>query len=551
MSRFCDNFDYMRASADVLVVGAGPVGLLLACELQRLGVDHLLVEKAPERAYFCKAMGVTPRTLEIFEALGVVEQAIDAGVWLNGMTAFENGVETESQDPPFEGLPYGFLALPQYETERILESCLYRHGGSVQRGMTLANFTNAPEAIEARVMDVAGAVHSIRCRWLVGCDGARSAVRKALGLDFSGGKYPMTFMLGDVELDWNLPRGRFYRFRHTVEGQMRNGMVAVPIRGSAGRYRLSLGAPEAMGDIHEGIGAEAGVQPTLEQLAQVTRPMLPPGVQLSRLRWSSVYRISHRIVPHYSVGRVFLAGDAAHIHPPIGGQGMNTGLQDAHNLSWKLGLVAKGIATEQLLESYSVERHPVGLDVVEQTSRAMGETMATGSMGRVGQVRESQLFINYRSSAWVQDDVAQGAEKPGVPRAGDRAPDATGLSRPFVAHRLRLREWLERGHHVLIGYSEGNSTASDQRTFAELVQGTQKRLGGLTAGLALIASGTSFVEGEQIPVLSDQEDAFQKIYGARPGMVWLIRPDGHLAWRCDRADPQRLGRFLERYAPAA
>jgi 2-polyprenyl-6-methoxyphenol hydroxylase-like FAD-dependent oxidoreductase len=333
----------MRDSVDVLVVGAGPVGLLLACELQRLGVDHLLVEKAPERAYFCKAMGVTPRTLEIFEALGVVDHAIDAGVWLNGMTAFDNGVETHSQDPPFEGLSYGFLALPQYETERILEAGLYRHGGSVQRGMTLVGFTDAPEGVEARVTDTTGTVHPVRCRWLVGCDGARSAVRKALGLDFSGGKYAMTFMLGDVELDWNLPRGRFYRFQHTVDGEMRNGMVAVPIRGSSGRYRLSFGAPEAMSDIHEGLDPEAGVQPTLAQLVQVVTPMLPPGVQLSHLRWSSVYRISYRIVPRYSVGRVFLAGNAAHIHPPIGGLGMNTGLQDAHNLSWKLGLVAQGI----------------------------------------------------------------------------------------------------------------------------------------------------------------------------------------------------------------
>jgi 2-polyprenyl-6-methoxyphenol hydroxylase-like FAD-dependent oxidoreductase len=545
---FCDRADDMRDSADVLVVGAGPVGLFLACELQRLGVDYLLVEKVPERAYFCKAMGVTPRTLEIFGALGIVDEAIDAGVWLDGMTAFDNGVETESQDPPFKSLPYGFLALPQYETERILEGCLYRHGGSVQRGMTLDSFTDGPAGVETRVIDAAGTVHLVRCRWLVGCDGARSAVRKALGMDFSGDQYPMTFMLGDVELDWNLPRGRFYRFRYLVEGQLRNMMVAVPIRGSTGRYRLSMGAPEAMGAAHEGIGAEAGVPPTLEQLERVTRPMLPPDVQLSHLRWSSVYRISHRIVPNYSVGRVFLAGDAAHIHPPIGGQGMNTGLQDAHNLSWKLGLVAQGIAEDRFLESYSAERHPVGMDVVEQTSRAMDETMASGSVGRVGQVRESQLFINYRSSAWVQDEVAESSDEPGSPRAGDRAPDATGLSRPFVAHRLRLRERLERGHHLLIGYTAGNSAGADQRRFADLVERTQKRLGGLAAGLLIVAAGADFVSSELIPVLSDQEESFKQGYGARPGMAWLIRPDGHIGWRSDRPDPEQFGRFLKRIA---
>ena len=536
----------MRTSTDVLVVGSGPVGLLLAAELQRLEVDHLLIEKLPRRAYFCKALGVTPRTREIFDGLGVAAQAIDAGVWLHGVTAFDNGIETESQERPFEGFPYGFLALPQYDTERILETCLYRHGGSVHRGMTLAGFNGVSDGVEAQIRDAAGTVHSVRCRWLVGCDGARSAVRKGLGLDFSGGQYPMSFMLGDVELDWDLPRGRFYRFRQIVEGQLRNAMVAVPIRGSTGRYRISLGAPQWMGETQEGLGAESAAQPTLAQLAQAAAPMLPPGVQLSCLRWSSAYRISHRIVPHYSAGRVFLAGDAAHIHPPIGGQGMNTGLQDAHNLSWKLGLVARGLATEGLLDSYSAERHPVGVDVVEQTSRAMNDTMATGSMRSAGEVRESQLLINYRSSAWVRDDVIpEGAGHPGVPCAGDRAPDATGLSRPFVAHRLRLREWLERGQHALIGYTAGKGTASDQQAFAALAEEAHTRLGGLAFGLAIVAAGTESVEGEQIPVLLDSENAFQQAYGARPGMVWLIRPDGHLAWRSDRADLERLQQCLD------
>lgn len=327
---------------------------------------------------------------------------------------------------------------------------------------------------------------------------------------------------------------------------MRNLVVAVPIHGSIGRYRLSMGAPEAMSDVREGIGAEAAAQPTLEQLEEVTRPMLPAGVRLSNLRWSSVYQISHRIVPQYSVGRVFLAGDAAHIHPPVGGQGMNTGLQDAHNLGWKLGLVAHGIASDRLLESYSAERHPVGMDVVEQTSRAMDDSMAGGAARRGGQARESQLHINYRSSALVQDDVPQANDEPGSPRAGDRAPDATGLSRPFVAHRLRLRERLERGHHVLIGYLAGSSAASDQRALADLVERTQKRLGGLIGGLAVVGSGSNLVEDERIPVLSDQEDSFRRAYGARPGMLWLIRPDGHLGWRSDRADPEQLGRFLDR-----
>jgi len=204
----------------------------------------MIIEQSPRRSYFCKALGITPRTLELFEALGVVQEAIDWGVWLTGWTSFENGVENGSHEVKWDGLPFGFLALPQYDTERILETCLNRHGGSVSRGLTLMELAEDGARIKVLVRDVTGATHPIECGWLVGCDGARSTVRKGLTLQFEGDKYPIGFALGDVELDWDKPRGRAYRFTHTVEGQMRNGMVAVPVRGSTGRYRLSMGNPE-------------------------------------------------------------------------------------------------------------------------------------------------------------------------------------------------------------------------------------------------------------------------------------------------------------------
>jgi 2-polyprenyl-6-methoxyphenol hydroxylase-like FAD-dependent oxidoreductase len=204
----------MRATADVLVIGAGPVGLLLAAELSRDGVDVLLIERLKEQSFFWKALGVTPRTLEIFDDLGIAQDAIDAGIWLCGISSFNDGAPGPAMDLPTE-LPFGSLSLAQFDTERLLEACLHRHGGRVSYGWTLDDFVEHADGVRAELTGPHGEIQPINCRWLVGCDGAHSIVRATLGLDFEGGQYPQTFMLADLEVDWSLPRGRAYRSNHS------------------------------------------------------------------------------------------------------------------------------------------------------------------------------------------------------------------------------------------------------------------------------------------------------------------------------------------------
>jgi 2-polyprenyl-6-methoxyphenol hydroxylase-like FAD-dependent oxidoreductase len=321
----------MKSAVDVLIVGAGPVGLLLAAELSRDGVEVLLIDRLIRRSYFCKALGITPRTLEIFDDLGFVQDGIDAGVWLRGVSSFDDGVPGPTMDVPTD-LGYGSLSLAQFDTERLLEGCLHRHGGEVSYGHSLAGIEECTNGVRAQIANGSGIMHTVECRWLVGCDGAHSKVRSTLGLEFEGGQYPQTFVLADLEVDWDLPRGRMYRFNSKASGM---SLAAVPVHGSARRYRLSTMMPEATADHQSGTIGE-GTAPSLTQIANMMDSLLPQGTRLSSLHWSSVYHVSHRIAPCYSKGQILLAGDAAHLHPPVGGQGMNTGLQDAHNLAWKL-----------------------------------------------------------------------------------------------------------------------------------------------------------------------------------------------------------------------
>jgi 2-polyprenyl-6-methoxyphenol hydroxylase-like FAD-dependent oxidoreductase len=523
----------MTDPVDVLIVGAGPVGLLLACELARDGAAVRIVERSEKRTYFCKALGITARTLEIFDSLDIAEAAIDAGLWLRGIHIHQDGKLASTFDLPIDlaaqGLPYGTLSLAQFEVERILEDCLVRHGLSVEYGHELVGFRQNASYVDAVLHGPAGE-QALRCRWLVGCDGAHSAVRHELGVAFEGDRYPETFVLGDLDLSWSLPRGPMHRFnRSAASNGGATSLAVVPIAGAANRYRLSMIVPEGV--------TLSSDTPGLDELKALMLPLLPQGTDLSSPRWSSTYRVSHRLAARYGVGRVFLAGDAVHIHPPVGGQGMNTGLQDAHNLAWKLALASRGAAGPALLESYEAERRPVGLDVVANTTKAMNNVLAQHA--ELPGFRETQLLIGYRDSTIVRDDRPDA----GVARlaAGDRAPDADGLTRPFVGHAERLHRRLGRGRHVLIGHV-GDREQLDQ--LADLLDHLRKALGRHAEGVAIVAADSEIIANERIPLLHDSRGQFSARYGVTSGTAWLIRPDGHIGWCSDRPSASGLEAYL-------
>ncbi|MEV5974055.1 FAD-dependent monooxygenase [Streptomyces sp. NPDC051921] len=564
----CSSRDTHRGSTssvlDVLVVGAGPVGLTAAAELRRHGTRVRLVDRLPERLPYAKAVGIQPRTLEVWDRMGCVRAALEAAVPLRGQLLYRDGVEQARIELSLpDDVPYRFAALPQYETERILEEFLARFGTRIERGTELAGFAQDEDGVTARLVragsDGQPAEEEVRCRYLVGCDGAHSSVRKGLGLSFEGGAFPEEFMLGDVEVDWDLPAGYGVRStRHGTDGAPDDVLVCIPLPGR-GRYRVSMRVPpdgsaarraEPAGD---GVahGLEGG-GPGLADIQAVLDRLSPRPVTASALRWSSVFRISHRLVDRYGRGRVFVAGDAAHIHPPTGAQGMNTGIQDAFNLAWKLSLAAAGAAGPGLLASYDAERRPVGEEVVGRTVRhaKAGGVQADPEDRATLMLREAQLLVGYRGSPVVglPDPAGDGAG----PQPGDRAPDCAGLTAALTSYPLRLHDLLRDRGHVLLLYGDGTGDTEAAAGLAELARQAHESTGGAVTACLLLPQDAAAAPGvpcagaapPPAPVYRDARGEFALRYAVRGPTAFLVRPDGHLGARLRPPGAEPLVAYL-------
>ncbi len=519
----------------VLVVGAGPVGLSMASELARHGVRCRIIDKLLVPSGYCKAIGVTPRTLEVWEDMGIAREMIDAGLWLRGMRMVTSGQARDSVFD-FPELPYGSLGIPQFATERILARHLARFGIRADRGVTLTGLRDEGRVVEVELQHHDGRNEQAEFQYVIGCDGAHSAVRRALEIGFAGDRFPMPFMLGDVTIDWELPRGFTCFSIVPREGHAPDFMVAIPLP-DRNRYRVTmLASPEFLAsasgrDVQErdpdhGIASErAG--PSLEQLQVVADRLLPGAPRLGNLRWSSLFGISMRIVDKYRVGNVFIAGDAAHIHPPTGGQGMNTGIQDAYNLAWKMAVVLRGEADARVLDSYDAERRPVGADVVERT-KAASMSFGRERAARENRLADTQILINYRGSPLV----TTGAEGSAL-RAGDRAPDVLGLRREKVGFPLRLFDVTQGTTHVLICAFSTHSIGGEVNELEEmLLQLRKAREDGQLRVVLIISGAGDLPDVPGITVLRDETTAFETAYGA-PG-VYLVRPDGYIAYQHQR-----------------
>ncbi|MEU1291050.1 FAD-dependent monooxygenase [Streptomyces sp. NPDC005840] len=471
----------MDATEEIVVVGAGPTGLWLAAELRLQGVPVTVLEARTERDPHSKALTVHPRTVEILGMRGLADAFVDAGFPLptGHFGALDTRLDFRVLDTPY---PFT-LFLPQARTEELLEAHALARGARILRGHRVTGLVQGPESVRVEVAGPAGG-YTVEARYVVGCDGTRSAVREAAGIGFPGTDASLWGWLGDVVADLTPVGGPVSRFG--PEG----GVMAVPMPGGLTRF---VGVtPEDRGAAHPG-------ELTLAEMRSRVVRVLGSDCSVRDPHWLSRFGNATRQADAYRAGRVLLAGDAAHMHFPTGGVGLNVGFQDATNLGWKLAAEVKGTAEEGLLDSYHRERHPVGARLLAST-RAQTALMAAWSV-------ETQALRDHLSAAIAEQpsfarglaeqlaalDVSYPPASPAHPLTGTRAPDL-----PF-ADGTSLFALMREGRHVLLDLTGGSRAA-----------GTDRPVPGGTRRHALRPAG--------------REDAWGDIGTA------LIRPDGHVGW---------------------
>lgn len=434
---------------DVFVVGAGPVGLTLASELARHGVRCRIVDKTPGTKNISKALVLHVRTQEVFEAMGAIDEAKAQSKPLHQVELHAYGKHIghwrlDGLDSPYPSP----VIIGQNRTEHILEQHLKSFGVSVEWQVEATGFQQDADGVAVRLRHADGQEEIARAQYVIGCDGSKSMVRQTLGLLFEGDRYEAEqFIQADAKIRWSLPKGVSYLFL-TEAGYM----MVIEMPDDIVRVFISL--PDTDPSNH--------AEPTLKEVEDALNRLGQTDAELYDPVWLARYRTSHRRAPRFREGRTFLAGDAGHVHVPIGGQGMNTGIQDAFNLAWKLAYVIKGAARPEMLDSYDAERHPVAVALLSGTDRAYRNILHPSELLQNAarlfgpfilslepvQTRFrntlAELEIGYKDSPIAEDHGGSSG-----PATGERAPDAVIVTLP-AKETVRLFELFRGTHWTLL-----------------------------------------------------------------------------------------------------
>lgn len=533
----------------VLVVGAGPVGLVLAAVLEHHGVACRIVDRADAPARLSKAGGVQAASLEILDELRLTPAFLERGMRLTSsqVRAYGEVLTVDAATIANESRFPFVLGLPQSTTEQLLTDHLRSRGIEVERGIELGDLRQDERGVSAILRDGAGACETVSCRWLAGCDGPQSTVRERLRIPFTGGEHRTSYALGDIDLDWEQAPDVAMLLLHET-GSMQLSAIGPT------RWRLAVDCGHLRAEGRP-------VPPTPEDLQDFCDAYLPVPARVGAVHWSTYYCIHQRRAARFRVRRAFLLGDAAHTHSPVTFQGMNAGIQDAWNLGWKLALAERGWSTDLLLESYDAERRDAEVHVTgdlgqleplftsghahtrDERNLLRGFAAALPGYERYAARRTAAPSYGYRSSPAVGLHHGRNRTRTGPEprvRPGDLAPDA-----PFTTDAgARIRDGRSYVSFLFTG---------DARSDRELESVVNLRLPGRPlirtvlvskqTGVRVRRSGTSIV--------SDTGGGIHRAWDVTEPTHVLVRPDGYVGWRSEPPDADALARFLDRlHGPA-
>lgn len=526
----------------VLIVGAGPSGLMMACALARHNISFRIIDKKSEPTKGSNATWIQTRTLEILEIMGMVDGFLKRGHICEGINFYAQGEHLFTFPLKQVDSNYPFiLMLPQRETEHLLQNKLEKSHIEVERATELIDIQKIRDGVHSTVRRSNGELEEIKSDWVIACDGANSVVRQKCHLAFSGEDLSEQFMVADAKMSSYLPTNEIHIFFDKGTVFPEKGTLFSAFPWGENNYRLSANL----------YLSHPRITFTAQEVKEVVADRTYGNYIVESVNWITPFWIHGRMVNELCSDRIFLVGDAAHIHSPVGGQGMNTGLQDAFNLAWKLALVIQGKAQPLLLDTYSIERSPVIKNIVEKTEfftkKMLFDQTFLGQLKKWGHLiaeeppllkkasnELTQVSLSYEKSPIIDYQMELNKE---APLPGERAPNV------IMGDKMALYHYFSVTAHTILIFIPSEAEGHDLKAIHPFKKQIEERFPGLLNVITICKENIVGIEGGIV----DKSGKIYEHYHVAGWAVYIIRPDNYIAYYSEKITPLQIEHFFNHY----